>query len=75
MADSIGFLSRNQKRDSDRHPELRGNATIEGVEYWLSAWVKENDHGKYFKIAFTPKDTQRSAGEENQAPPSDDIPF
>lgn len=55
-----GILSRNQKRESDKHPEFTGSAEVNGVEYWLSAWVNEGDKGKYFKISFKPKDQKQS---------------
>jgi len=30
--------------------------TIAGVEYRISAWVKTGDNGKFFSLAFTPKE-------------------
>jgi hypothetical protein len=54
--DMKGSLSRNAKRETDRHPEFKGSAMVGGVEYWLSAWVREGDDGsKYFSLSFTPK--------------------
>ena len=55
--DMKGSLSRNQKRETDRYPEFKGSAMVEGREYWLSAWVREGDDGsKYFSLAFKPKE-------------------
>jgi hypothetical protein len=55
--DMKGSLSRNQKREHDKRPEFRGSCMVAGVEYWLSAWVRElNDGSKYFGLAFTPKE-------------------
>ena len=52
-----GILSRNDRRKSDNHPEFTGTAEVDGVEYWLSAWVNETREGrKYFKIRFKKKD-------------------
>lgn len=75
-----GILSRNTKKTSDKHPEYSGSAEIDGVEYWLSAWVNESDKGKYFKISFTPKQPQGDSGRAaptRQAPQQEDpdIPF
>lgn len=76
-----GILSRNKRRDSDKHPEYTGSAEIDGQEYWLSAWVNENDQGKYFKISFKKKEashgggqSQRSSGRSQQHE-DDDAPF
>ena len=74
-----GILSRDKKRKSDKHPEFTGSAEVDGVEYWLSAWVNESEHGKYFKISFKPKDGQKAAGEHSQVrepgDEDDDTPF
>jgi hypothetical protein len=51
-----GTLPRNQKRETDRHPEFKGSFMVEGREYWLSAWAREGDDGsKYLGLSFTPK--------------------
>lgn len=74
-----GILSKNQKRKSDKHPEYTGSAEIDGVEYWLGAWVNESDKGKYFKISFTRKEEQsqqQSASSQRRREPDDDeVPF
>ena len=53
-----GTLSRNKKREHDHQPEYRGSATIDGMAYWLSAWVKESDDGKFFSLSLKRKDDQ-----------------
>ncbi|AXH72348.1 MAG: putative single-stranded DNA-binding protein [Caudoviricetes sp.] len=54
-----GVLFVNEKRTKDTHPHLRGSATIDGVEYWISCWTKTSQGGKKFQsLAFTPKDEQ-----------------
>lgn len=54
-----GALFDNDRRTTDRHPNLRGSATVGGVEYWVSAWNKRSAGGKdYISLAFTPKDEQ-----------------
>jgi hypothetical protein len=82
--DLSGTLSRNKKREHDKQPEFRGSCLIDGVGYWISAWVKEGQDGRFFSLAFSPKE-QRS----NPAPagvygpgqghrrgvPNDEVPF
>ena len=69
-----GVLFRNEKKQSDRHPDFTGNVNIEGTEMWVSAWVKESKSGtKFFSMSFKPK-------EEKPAPKQDrfddqSIPF
>lgn len=71
--DNSGILFRNNRRQNDRQPEFNGSITVEGTEYWLSAWVKDGDKGKFFSLSVKPKDEQR--GEESQESPDEDIPF
>ena len=55
---NVAFLSRNTRPKSDRSPPYNGTAIINGQEYWIGAWTKENQYGPYFHISFTPKDNQ-----------------
>lgn len=77
--DNSGTLGRNQRREKDTHPEYNGKCVIDGREYWISAWVKDGQNGRFFSLAFKPKEQQQAP--QRQAPPpaddpfSDDIPF
>jgi len=77
-----GILSRNDRKEKDTHPDFKGNATINGVDYWLDAWVQERKDGsgrKFFKLKFKPKDQAQADAAKPRAPAeedvSDDIPF
>ena len=75
-----GALFRNEKRTNDKQPEYNGSITINGVEYWQSAWVKESKAGKkFFSQSFTPKNPPQEAAYAAPQPLSvvdaDDIPF
>ena len=80
-----GALFANRDRKTDKHPNARGTATIDGVEYWVSAWTNTSQKGeKYQSLKFQRKDdTQSGAGNAQSgagnAPPDDglaeDIPF
>lgn len=67
-----GILGRNKRRRGDKDPEYSGQAEINGVEYWLSAWVNEGNEGKYFKISFTPKNKPQGNSGGNQQRRNDD---
>jgi len=38
--DLSGVLFKNDRKETERHPDYTGNMTVKGVDYWLSAWVK-----------------------------------
>lgn len=88
MADNknSGALFRNDKKATDQHPDYTGNITIEGKEYYLSAWVNESARTgqKYFAIKATPKAATVPATTTAPAQPRpgvvvadpiDDLPF
>lgn len=54
-----GILFRNERREKDSHPHATGNAVIDGIEYWVSAWTKEGAKGKFQTLAFKRK-TEKS---------------
>jgi hypothetical protein len=74
--DNSGTLGKNERREKDTHPTHTGKCVIEGKEYWVSAWVKEGPTGKFFSLAFKPKEARQ---EQRQAAPAeefdDSIPF
>lgn len=73
-----GALFRNDKRTSDRAPEYNGSINVNGVDYWISGWIKEGQKGKFFSLSVQPKDQQKAPQQSRQsAPPvsTEDIPF
>lgn len=83
--DMSGSLFVNERKTSDRHPDRTGSATIDGVEYWVSGWIKEGRDGKkpWLSMAFTAKDEARAPASRpapRSGPPQgfeddDPIPF
>jgi uncharacterized protein (DUF736 family) len=52
-----GSLFRNDRKDKDSQPDYNGTCQIEGVEYYMNAWVKESKAGKkYFSFSFKAKE-------------------
>jgi uncharacterized protein (DUF736 family) len=57
-----GALFKNDRKTAENHPDYTGSAVIEGVEYWVSAWVKTSQAGKkFFSMAYKPKQEQGAA--------------
>jgi hypothetical protein len=80
--DNSGSLAKNDRKEKDSHPDIKGKATIDGREYWISGWMKENDRGKWYSLSFQPKDAPPEPARGGGAKPGkaaagldDDIPF
>lgn len=74
--DNSGVLFQNHKKSSENSPGWKGQGRIDGVDMWISAWVKpgRNDE-KFISLAFTPKDKQTVQQKLDQQKPAGDIPF
>ena len=72
--DMSGTLFRNDRKETERQPDYKGNALIAGREFALSGWVKQSKTGgKFLSLVFKPKDTSPAAQEfEAEA---EDLPF
>lgn len=74
--DMQGSLFRNQKREKDTHPNATGSATIDGVQYWISAWTKDGKNGeKWQSLSFQRKDDKAPAKSRQTDDDPDSIPF
>ena len=76
--DNSGVLFKNDKKEKDNHPDYKGNITVGGKDYWLSAWIKDGKSGKFMSLAMNPKEPREEApGKKSKPADSDDelIPF
>jgi hypothetical protein len=76
--DNSGVLFKADKVDNDRAPQYKGNITVEGKDYWISAWVKEGKSGKFMGLAVSPKESTAKPSERSKATGFDDdsdLPF
>jgi len=74
-----GVLFANKDRKTEKHPNAKGEATIDGVEYWVAAWTQTSKNGaKYQSLKFERKDEHKQEGQEpkpNDFGLEDEIPF
>ena len=68
-----GVLFRNDRKEKETQPDHTGNALIGGVEYYISAWVKDGKKGKFFSFSFKPKDESRQQGMQQARTALDDF--
>jgi hypothetical protein len=82
MKDNSGSLFKNDRKETDSHPDYKGSALIGGVEHWLDAWINTaKDGSKYMALKMKPKDARTSqpevhtGGSSFSADLDDDVPF
>jgi hypothetical protein len=82
--DNSGSISKNKKKEKDSHPDLKGKAVVDGVDYWISGWLKRDDNGQpWYSLSFQRHEGakknnpfERSSAENKSEPDIDDvIPF
>ncbi len=54
--DNSGVLFKNDRKAATSHADYNGSITVNGVDYWLNAWVKEGQKGKFFSLSVKPKE-------------------
>ena len=73
------FNNREAKGDNERAPDYKGSIMVNGQDFWLSAWIKEGQKGKFMSLSVQPKEAKAPAKPARQSRPSRDedesIPF
>lgn len=80
--DMTGYIGKNKFKKTDKHPDITGKITVDGVQYEVAGWQKESkgDHGgsKYYSLKIQ---LPRQMGEDSKkdvdgiTDMKDDIPF
>ena len=73
--DNSGIIGKNDRKETDKHPDISGSATVDGVEYWLSGWKKEKNGRSFYTLSFKPKVQASSDRKSAPVDLDDEIPF
>lgn len=72
-----GALFKNDDKQTANHPDYKGQINANGVEYWVSAWIKpmkSNPEKRFMSVSLTPKQQAAApakASPSKAAPPAD----
>ena len=76
-----GSIWKNEDRKSSAtHPQFKGSAEVNGVEYWVSGWLRKegaNPKAPAMSFSFTAKEQQSAPkpAQANDFDSGEDIPF
>jgi hypothetical protein len=59
-----GALFVNDRKQSDKHPDMNGKINVNGVDYYLSGWWKQTTKGEILSLSLGQPVEQR----QEQAP-------
>lgn len=64
--DNSGIVFVNDRKEKEAHPDRTGTACIDGVDYYISGWVKKGAKGSFLTLSFKKKEAKV---EESKARP------
>lgn len=81
---NTGALFKVDDKQSDRHPDYNGSLNVDGVEYWVSGWIRMSKADKrYLSLSVKPKEKEekpakrpsQDGAKARQLDDESDIPF
>lgn len=79
--DNTGSLFRNERKESEKHPDYSGTCTIDGKQFFFDGWLKTSESGKkWMSFSFKEKQAKKDKAEawkagQPLAAQDDDIPW
>lgn len=75
-----GVLFKNDRKEQDNHPDYKGSINVGGTEFWLSAWIKEGQKGKFMSLSIKAKEDAPAKPQPKRQPTMmgddlSDVPF
>ena len=71
---NTGIISKNDRKEKDTHPDIRGDLNVEGVDYWISGWQKKrkDGSGSFYSLSVKRKDDKPAPAKQPQRASFDD---
>jgi uncharacterized protein (DUF736 family) len=76
-----GAIFKNEDKQQDNHPDYKGSLNVNGVDLWVSGWLKtsEKTGKKFMSLSVKPKEEtpvkQASKPKPSKFDMDDDLPF
>jgi hypothetical protein len=65
-----GLLFRNFRKKQPKHPDVVGEATIDGRKFKIAGWVKPGKRGEFHSLVFTEEQAESESDSPSPAPES-----
>lgn len=72
--DNSGSLFKNDRKQTEKHPDYTGSIRIKGTDFHLAAWLKKSKTGKNYMSVSIGKQVIKGAERAGDEYP-EDIPF
>lgn len=66
-----GAIWKNERKETENHPDFTGSLNVDGKDYWVSAWKRKegaSDRAPALSFTVKPKDGQAMPKETRQEP-------
>lgn len=74
MKEASGSLFKNDRKQSDSHPDYTGTLLLNGVKYRISGWVNETKSGQKY-LGLKVKEMEESTEPVRATDATNDLPF
>ena len=64
-----GAIFVNDRKQTDKHPDWNGKLNVDGVERWVSGWIKQGRSGDFISLSLG-KPVEDQQPQRTQQPPS-----
>ena len=71
-----GSLFKNDRKDDTKFPDYKGSLNVDGIDYWLSAWIKiSKDGAKFMSLSIKNKNADAFLNKKVKQEDDDSVPF
>lgn len=60
----------DRQREGHKDPDRNGSLNVDGVDYWLSGWLKEKNGKKFLSLSVKPKEAKPAPAKKPSPPPA-----
>ncbi len=67
--ENSGILFKNDRKETENHPDYVGTLNVGGTEFYISGWIKQGAKAKFVSLSVKPKNAEPQRAEMDDAIP------